>query len=131
MIIKYEFLTGEVVEVEVADDIGEISVEIDRNIYNSNRRETRRHNSIFTMEEKGHQLKDDSCNIEVDLEEKERTENLKRALEKLLPQQRDLIQKVFYEELSIVEIAKQEGVSEAAIRNRLKKIYKKLKKILI
>jgi len=123
MIIKYEFLTGEVVEVEVSDDIGEISIEIDRNIYNSNRRETRRHNSIFSMEEKGHQLKDDSCGIEVALEEKERTENLKRALEKFLPQQRDLIQKLFYEELSIVEIARQKGVTEAAIRNRLKKIY--------
>lgn len=131
MKITYEFLNGDVIEVDVPDEIGEVSIEIDRDIYNSNRKETRRHNSINSMEEKGLQFQDESLNLETSLLEKEVTENLGDALKELLPQQRDLVHKVFYEELSIVEIARREGVSEAAIRNRLKKIYKKLEKILI
>ena len=130
MKITYEFVTGEVVEVDVPDEIGELSIQIERDTYNSNRKETRRHNSIFSMQEQGFQFKDETCNVEAALEEKETSEKLKSALDELLPQQRDLVQKVFGEELSIVEIARQEGVREAAIRNRLKKIYKKLKKIL-
>lgn len=39
-----------------------------------------------------------------------------------------LIQKVFYENRTNVDIAAEEGVTEAAIRNRLKKIYTNLAK---
>ena len=128
MKIKYEFLTGEVVEIDVSDEIGELSIEIDKDNFNSDRRETRRHTSLYAMEEKGSQFKDKSFNIEAVFGEKELTDYLNSLVEMLLPQQRDLIQKVFFEDLSIVEIARLEGVSEAAIRNRLKKIYKKLEK---
>lgn len=130
MKITYEFLTGEVVEVDVPDEIGEVSIEIDRDTYNSNRKETRRHSSIFSMEESGAQFEDNAYNVEVEAEQNETAQYIKKAMEELLPQQRDLIHKVFYEEMSIAEIARQERVSEAAVRNRLSKIYKKLEKIL-
>lgn len=130
MKITYEFLTGEVVEVDVPDEIGEVSIEIDRDTYNTNRKETRRHSSIFSMEESGVQFEDKACSVEAEAEQNETFEYIKKAIEELLPQQRDLIRKVFYEEMSIAEIARQEGVREAAIRNRLNKIYKKLEKIL-
>lgn len=131
MNIKYEFLTGEIIEIEVSDDIAEVAIEIERDTYNSNRRETRRHNSIEDMQSLGVQFKDiesDAANI---VEEKENKETLHNALDKLLPQQKELVQKVFFQGMSIVQIARAEGVNEAAIRNRLKKIYKKLKNILI
>lgn len=38
MKIKYEFLTGEIVEVEVADSVGEVAIETEKDIYNSNRK---------------------------------------------------------------------------------------------
>ena len=41
----------------------------------------------------------------------------------------ELLKKVFLEEIKQTEIAKEEGVSNMAITNRLKKIYAKLKKI--
>ena len=44
MNIKYEFITGEVVEIEVPDYMGEVSIEIEKQDYNLNRKETRRHN---------------------------------------------------------------------------------------
>jgi len=46
----------------------------------------------------------------------------------LLPQQRDLIQKKL-QGRSNVDIAAEEGVTEAAIRNRLAKIQKKFEKL--
>lgn len=130
MKIKYEFVTGETIELDVTEDIGEIVIEIERDTYNSNRRETRRHNSLEEMHNQGLQFKDNDADILSIVEEKETNEGLYNVLDKLLPQQKELIFKVFFKDMSIIDIARSEGVSEAAIRNRLKKIYKKLKKIL-
>jgi RNA polymerase sigma factor (sigma-70 family) len=130
MKIKYEFVTGEIIELDVTEDIGEIVIEIERDTYNSNRRETRRHNSLEEMNNQGLQFKDNEADILSIVEEKETNEGLYNVLDKLLPQQKELIFKVFFKDMSIIDIARSEGVSEAAIRNRLKKIYKKLKKIL-
>lgn len=130
MNIKYEFLTGEVIEVEVADNIGEVLIEIEKDDYNSDRRETRRHNSIEGKQEKKLQFQAAGADIVTIIEEKEVSDNLHNALNKLLPQQKDLVQKVYFEGMSIAEIALNEGVGESAIRDRFKRIYKKLKNIL-
>ncbi len=70
-------------------------------------------------------------------EHEDRLAKLRSAIETLLPQQKALIQipqqkaliqKVFYEGRTYVDIAAEEGVSEAAIRNRLKKIFNNLRK---
>lgn len=54
-------------------------------------------------------------------------EKLKIALSELTDKQKDTIIKKFYRNMSNVDIAAEEGVSEAAIRNRLKKIYATLR----
>jgi len=61
-------------------------------------------------------------------EHEDKLKKLKVAIQTLQPQQIALIQKVFYENRTNVDIAAEEGVSEAAIRNRLKKIYTNLAK---
>ncbi len=127
MNIRYEFLTGEIFEIEVPESIGEVAIAIDRDIYNGDRRETRRHNSINNMEEKGVQLSDDSTDIPTLFEQQEMCEALHHALDKLLPQQKELVHMVFFEGKTISDIARAEGVYEGAIRNRLRKIYKRLK----
>lgn len=131
MNIRYEFLTGETIEIELSDDIAEIAIEIERETYNGNRRETRRHNSIEDMESLGIQFKDIETDTAKKVEEKENKETVHNALDQLMPQQKELIHKVYFREMSIIEIARAEGVSEAAVRNRLNKIYKKLKNILV
>ncbi|MFR1377853.1 MAG: RNA polymerase sigma factor [Clostridium neonatale] len=130
MNITYEFVTGEKLEIEVNEDIASISIEIERKIYNNNQKESRRHNSIDSMEEAGFQFEDINDDIEVKVEEAETTDEIKNAIKTLIPNQQDLIEKIFYKDMKIVDIAAYEGVTEAAIRNRLNKIYKKLKKIL-
>lgn len=132
MNIVYEFVTGEKLEIEVGEEIGNLSIEIDRKIYNSNRKETGRHNSFIYMEERGFQFKDNKpeCHIEEYIEKVQMKEDIRQALLTLPPNHQELIRKVFFENMKIVQIAADEGVTEAAIRNRLKKIYKKLKKVL-
>lgn len=61
-------------------------------------------------------------------EHEDKLQKLKAAIKTLQPQQQALIQKVFYEGRTNVDIALEEGVTEAAIRNRLKKIYANLAK---
>ena len=130
MNITYEFVTGEKIEIEVNEDIANISIEIEKKIYKSERRETRRHNSIDSMEEAGFQFEGVDDDIEIKVEQAETTDEVKNAIKTLIPNQQDLIEKIFYKDMKIVDIAAYEGVTEAAVRNRLNKIYKKLKKIL-
>ena len=129
MIIKYEFVTGEIAEIELSKDIAEIAIEIGRETYNNERRETRRHNSLEKKKEQGFQFEDKSVAVDIIVEKKETSKALHNALKKLLPQQKVLIEKVFFQNISIIQIARAEGVNEASIRTRLKKIYKKLKNI--
>jgi RNA polymerase sigma factor (sigma-70 family) len=55
---------------------------------------------------------------------------LTEAMNSLQPQQRELFEKVYIQRRSYTSIAAEECVTEAAIRNRLKKIHEKLKNIL-
>jgi len=80
-------------------------------------------------------LADDSQNPEelylINEGEQERQANLDKlakAMECLLPQQKELFKKVYLDKRSNTDIAAEEGVTEAAIRNRLKKMQEKLKK---
>lgn len=129
MIIKYSFVTGEVMEVQVAPHIAEVAMEIERATLNSNRRETRRHNSVEKITEQGFQFEDKSVDIAALFEQQQINKQLQKELEKLLPTQRSLVQKIFFEGISITQIAQADSVCESAIRNRLKKIYKKLNNI--
>jgi RNA polymerase sigma factor (sigma-70 family) len=81
-------------------------------------------------------LSDDSENPEhlyVEAEDKaehqDLVDKLTKAMECLLPQQKELFKKVYIEKRSNTDIATEEGVTEAAIRNRLKKMHEKLRKI--
>lgn len=61
-------------------------------------------------------------------EHSDKLDRLKAALTTLTDLQRDTIYKKFYRNMSNVDIAAEEGVSEAAIRNRLKKSLQTLRK---
>lgn len=130
MKLTYEFVTGERLELEVPEGIGEVSIVIDRKIQNSDHTETRRHNSMQAMLDNGVQLADGSCDILAEVLVAATNEAIHKALADLLPQQRDLIQKVYFEEMSLAQLARDEGVGESAIRDRLQRIYKKLKNSL-
>jgi RNA polymerase sigma factor (sigma-70 family) len=130
MKIRYEFVTGEVHEVSVSEELSRNFIDIERNIYNNYRRESRRHNSLEYMEAKGIQFKAKDMEVTVAVEEKLAMESLYKALRKLSFEKKKLINLVFFERKTITSIAKDMGVSEAAIRKTLKRIYKEIKIIL-
>ena len=126
MKIRYEFVTGEFSEIEVDDSLGELLVDFDRQQYNNDHKETRRHVSLDGMEYEG-ELFASVADTADEVERREELAQLMRAMEALSPSQRELVQKVFFENQKIVDIAREEGVSHAAIHDRLKRIYKKIK----
>ena len=130
MKITYEFVTGEVSEAEVDERLGGMLLDLDRQQYNNDKKETRRHVSLDGMDYEG-ELFVSAEDTEGEAERREDMARLYSAMEALSPSQRELVKKVYFEERKIMDIAAEEGVSEAAIRNRLKKIYSRLKKFLI
>ncbi|QNO17909.1 RNA polymerase sigma factor [Caproicibacterium amylolyticum] len=66
--------------------------------------------------------KEDECDYQSQLK------NLHRAMESLQPRQLELFRKVYVDRRTNTDIAAEEGVTEAAIRSRLKKMHEKLRK---
>ena len=53
MKITYEFVTGEISEVEVDESLGGMLLDLDRQQYNNDHKETRRHVSLDGMDYEG------------------------------------------------------------------------------
>ena len=81
------------------------------------------------LEEKRHYIPDDSDPLD-DVLKEERIKELMTAIEKLQPQQKTLIIRVYWNKEHQKDIAADEGVSQQAIASRLKTILKNLKKFL-
>lgn len=82
-------------------------------------------------------LADESTNPEqifIDAEEEaeylDLLDKLSKAMESLLPEQKELYKKVYVDKRTNTDIAKEEGVTEAAIRHRLKRMHDRLRKFL-
>lgn len=129
MKIRYEFVNGEVSEIEVDEGLGELLVDFDRQQYNNDHKETRRHVSLDGMDYEG-ELFTSAEDTEGELMRREDTARLMEATKTLSPSQRELVLKVYFNGRSLVSIAAEEGVDKSAISHRLERIYKKLKKFL-
>ena len=132
MIIKYEFLsklTDEVSEVEVSEELGRAMVEMEKDDFNNDRRETRRHCYMSELEENGRYIADESDLLD-DILEAELHDALMAAIEKLQPQQKELLIRVYWKKEHQKDIAAEEGVSKMAISGRMKRIINSLKKFL-
>ena len=127
--VRYEFVNGEISEIEVDDNLGELLVDFDRQEYNNDHKETRRHTSLDGMEYEGEAFLS-PADTEEQVLKREDMARLLRAMEALTPAQRELVRRVYFENESIAAVARSEGVHESSIRERLRWIYKKLKKLL-
>ena len=126
MKITYEFVTGEISEVEVDERLGGMLLDLDRQQYNNDQKEARRHVSLDGMDYEG-ELFASAEDTEGEAERREDMARLYSAMEALSPSQRELVKKVYFEERKIMDIAREEGVSHVAVRDRLERIYKKIK----
>ena len=64
MKIEYRFVNGEKASIDVSGNFEKIIIELDRNLYNNNHAETRRHMSLDALEEDKITLKDMGLDLE-------------------------------------------------------------------
>ena len=127
MKIRYEFATGEVSEIEVSEELGRVIEEMTHQAALRDRAETRRHVSLDKLLEAGLPLADDNC-VETLAERAIDHAALLHAMEQLLPQQKELLLKVYFEGRSYADVARDEGVDRSAIRKRMLRIFDKIRK---
>lgn len=129
--IQYKFNDGTTKEISITDELYALHLELLQEEKRNHWKETRRHISLEYLMEQGVDIADhDSGDPLSALIEKTDDERIKNALSYLTDKQRALIEKVFYNDMSLREIARQTGVSHQALSQQLATIYKKLKKFL-
>ena len=129
--IQYKFNDGTTKEISITDELYALHLELLQEEKRNHWKETRRHISLEYLMEQGVDIADhDSGDPLSALIEKTDDERIKTALSYLSDKQRSLIEKVFYNDLSLREIARQTGISHQALSQQLATIYKKLKKFL-
>ncbi|MCM1295582.1 MAG: hypothetical protein NC311_08565 [Muribaculaceae bacterium] len=128
--ITYEFADGQIRAVEVSDELYEIYQEMEEAEKRSNRKETRRHVSMESLVEKSVEPTVTDEYFKEDIFGNMENEKLQQAISQLLPTQRDLLRRVFYERQSVTEIAKNDGIAVCSVSKKLARIYKKLQNFL-
>ena len=129
-VIIYKFVDGTTNAVEVTEDIYLIHLEFLQQEKRNHWKETRRHTSLYYLIENGIDFEDKSADTLAIIIRRENTERVHKALLTLSDKRRDLVRKFYYEEMTMRQIASQEGVSLTAISQRMKTIRKRLQKEL-
>lgn len=146
--IKYKLANGKVVDIEVTDEVAEVYTQIikyEKKVY---RKETRRHNSLESMQESGYEFAEPDSDVESVLEretqyaeeteldrlESEREEvylNRKKVYldNHLTHRQAQAYFEFTYLHLKKVRIAENMGVTEGAVRKLVLKAKENLKKL--
>lgn len=132
MIVRYEFITGEKVELEVLNDLGNTIVQIDSEIRNSDRRESRRHQSLSEVQDKADMLIDKNVNIEENFLKKVEIDKLYEAISKLKPSEQELIHKLYLDKhpMTQAEYAKYLNIKETSVCQKVWRAKQRLKNLL-
>ena len=130
MKIQYKF-ASETIAIEVSDEWGEILIDLDRQEYNNDHKETRRHYHMEGCVYEGEDFAVEDPALARLLEDDGRLAKLPSAIASLLPRQRRLINQVFVERRTYVAIAREDGVDESAVRKAVGRALKKLEKLLV
>ena len=131
MKITYKFVTGEVAEVEVSEEIGAVIVDLDRQEYNNNHKETRRHYSLEGKVYEGMDYAAEDSGLEALFADPTDKERLHAAIRQLSPDQKEMVRAIYFENMSVNDYAARMGVTQSAISHRLQTVKKKLKKLLV
>lgn len=124
--IQYYFNDGTSCDVEVDDEFYNQYQLIEKKEKLVDRKETRRHESLNADIERGLQF----STADNDPTTSIFTQEDITAFNFLSPEQRELLEMVYIDGMTITAIAKQENVSQQAISKRLASIIKKIKKFL-
>lgn len=128
--IIYKFQDGTKQIVKVQDDFYENYEFMEKESKRQDRKETRRHIPLSFFDEQGVEFEDIGTNIEESLIKDDIYSLLEQAVKLLNQKQQNLVYQVFYNNKSLTEIAKEQGVSKSAITQQMQVILKKLRDIL-
>lgn len=129
MKIKYKFVTGEVTEVEVSEEIGAVIIDSRRKEHADNERH--RYHTAFSIDAAEYEDKDyfpADDNPEEVFMRKEAAKQRKAMLSQLTPVQRRRFEK-FEDGMSIAEIARSEKAAFNSVKESIESAQKKLKKL--
>lgn len=126
--IKYHFVDGTTREIEVTNEFYALHLQLVQEEKRNHWKETRRHTSLNYLMEQGIDFECNAADFLTTLIRQEDKERIHKAMSELSDKQRQFIKKVFYEERSLREIARETGISHQALSKQLATIYKKLKK---
>lgn len=129
MKIQYKFAT-ETISIDVPDDWGEILIDLHRQEYNNDHKETRRHYSLEGKVYEGMDYAVEDPGLEALFAGPTDEERLRAAIQKLDPDQQAMIRAIYFEGVSVNDYAARMGVTQSAISHRLQTVKKKLKKLL-
>ena len=129
MKIQYKFAT-ETISIDVPDDWGEILIDLDRQEYNNDHKETRRHYSLEGKVYEGMDYAAEDSGLEALFAGPTDEERLRAAIQKLAPDQQAMIRAIYFNGISVNDYAARMGVTQSAISHRLQTVKKKLKKLL-
>lgn len=96
----------------------------------SNVKYKRSNQSLEKSLENGFDVVDENQDVEENAIKNADIEKVRRAISQLEPQQQWLVKQVYFNQRTNVSIASELGVTEGAIRDRLKRIFEKIKKFL-
>jgi len=123
MKIQYKFAT-ETVEIEVSEDWGSLVIDLDRQEYNNDHKETRRHVSLDAALFEGDVFADEDASVENFAE----NYDLQQAIARLTDNQRRIIVGHYFEGLTYVALAKELGIAEANVRKAANRALKQIQK---
>ena len=129
-VIVYKFVDGTINAVEVTDELYLFHLQLTKEEISNNRRETRRHTSLYYFTDMGIDFEDKRVDVFAEIVRKENTERVHKALLTLTDKRRELVHKVFYEEMSMRSVARERGVTHAAISRQMATVRKRLRKEL-
>ena len=140
---NYTLRNGEtkLITVKLEDDLADWLVTQPEEVYKDflifeyrnncvERKETRRTQSLNASLANGFDIVDEDSDVYMALLRKMSCEQIHKAIKKLESQQQWLVEEIFFNGRTQVDIANELGVGKTAIRNRLQKIFEKMQKNL-
>ncbi len=129
-VIIYKFVDGTMNAVEVTDELYLIHLELVQMEKRNHWRETRRHISLNYLIQNGIDFEDKSADTLAIIIRRENIERVHKALLTLSDKRRELVHKIYYEEITMRSIARERGVSHSSISQQMATIRKRLQKQL-
>lgn len=121
--------TAKVLE-QVDEETRRIYLQEEYLTFMSNVKYKRCNQSLEKSLENGFDVADENQDVEENAIKNADKEKIRQAISKLEPQQQWLVKQVYFNQRTNVSIASELGVTEGAIRDRLKRIFEKIKKFL-